>query len=92
MATRETSTRTRSVIWWGAAGVILLAGYADLARGGETIAALLLVAGYCVLGVLALVVLLGSGGVAFHRLARAAASARAGPASPRRPKRETPAR
>ena len=32
MATRETSTRTRSVIWWGAAAVTLLAGYADLAR------------------------------------------------------------
>jgi hypothetical protein len=54
MATRETSTRTRSVIWWGAAAVILLAGYADLARGGETIAPLLLVAGYCVLVPLAI--------------------------------------
>ena len=54
MATSETSTRTRSVIWWVAAAVILLAGYADLARGGETIAPLLLVAGYCVLVPLAI--------------------------------------
>jgi hypothetical protein len=54
MATRETCTRTRSVIWWGAAAVTLLAGYADLARGGETIAPLLLVAGYCVLVPLAI--------------------------------------
>jgi hypothetical protein len=54
MATRETSTRTRVVIWWGAAAVALLAGYADLARGGETIAPLLLVTGYCVLVPLAI--------------------------------------
>jgi hypothetical protein len=49
MANSDTSTRSRSLIWWGAAAVTLLAGYADLARGGETIAPLLLVAGYCVL-------------------------------------------
>ncbi|HKW47748.1 MAG TPA: hypothetical protein VJN70_09890 [Gemmatimonadaceae bacterium] len=54
MANSETSTRTRSLIWWGAAAVTLLAGYADLARGGETIAPLLLVAGYCVLVPLAI--------------------------------------
>ena len=54
MATSETSTRSRSVMWWGAAAVCLLAGYADLARGGETIAPLLLVAGYCVLVPLAI--------------------------------------
>jgi hypothetical protein len=54
MANSETSTRTRSFIWWGAAAVTLLAGYADLARGGETIAPLLLVAGYCVLVPLAI--------------------------------------
>ena len=54
MANNEASTRTRSVIWWGAAAVTLLAGYADLARGGETIAPLLLVAGYCVLVPLAI--------------------------------------
>jgi hypothetical protein len=54
MANSETSTRSRSVVWWGATVVILLAGYADLARGGETIAPLLLVAGYCVLVPLAI--------------------------------------
>jgi hypothetical protein len=54
MATSETSTRTRGIVWWGAAVVVLLAGYADLARGGETIAPLLLVAGYCVLVPLAI--------------------------------------
>jgi hypothetical protein len=54
MANTETNTRSRSVIWWGAAVVALLAGYADLARGGETIAPLLLVAGYCVLVPLAI--------------------------------------
>lgn len=54
MANSETSARSRSLMWWGAAVVILLAGYADLARGGETIAPLLLVAGYCVLVPLAI--------------------------------------
>jgi len=54
MANSETSTRTRSVVWWGAAALALLAGYADLARGGETIAPLLLVVGYCVLVPLAI--------------------------------------
>jgi hypothetical protein len=42
-------TRTRSLVWWGAASVTLLLGYADLWRGGETIAPVLLVIGYCVL-------------------------------------------
>ena len=42
-------TRARSLMWWGAAAVVLLAGYADLWRGGETIAPILLVLGYCVL-------------------------------------------
>jgi hypothetical protein len=54
MANSETSTRNRSVVWWGAAALALLAGYADLARGGETIAPLLLVVGYCVLVPLAI--------------------------------------
>jgi len=54
MANSDTSTRTRSALWWGAAIVCLLAGYADLARGGDTIAPLLLVAGYCVLVPLAI--------------------------------------
>jgi hypothetical protein len=54
MANGETTTRTRSLMWWGAAAVTLLAGYADLARGGDTIAPILLVAGYCVLVPLAI--------------------------------------
>lgn len=36
-------------IWWIAAALALLLGYADLVRGGETIAPLLLVLGYIVL-------------------------------------------
>ena len=43
------STRARPYIWWGAAALALVAGYADLARGGETLAPILLVLGYCVL-------------------------------------------
>ena len=54
MANSETSTRSRGFIWWGAAVVALLAGYAFLAHGDETISPLLLVAGYCVLVPLAI--------------------------------------
>ena len=49
-----TATRRRAVIWWGVAAASLLAGYADLVRGGETIAPILLVLGYCVLVPLAI--------------------------------------
>ena len=35
--------------WWGAAVLALLLGYADLARGGVTLAPVLLVLGYVVL-------------------------------------------
>jgi hypothetical protein len=45
--------RTR-LLWWSFAAVSLLAGYADLVRGGETIAPILLVLGYCVLVPLAI--------------------------------------
>jgi len=54
MATSETSTRARGLVWWGGAAVTLIAGYATLAGGSETIAPLLLVAGYCVLVPLAI--------------------------------------
>ena len=37
------------VLWWGAAVLTLALGYADLVRGGETVAPILLVVGYCVL-------------------------------------------
>jgi hypothetical protein len=36
-------------MWWGAALLTLALGYADLARGGDTVAPILLVLGYCVL-------------------------------------------
>ncbi|MFL5488152.1 MAG: hypothetical protein ACJ78R_07840 [Gemmatimonadaceae bacterium] len=52
-AGRETGSR-RSWIYWTAATVVLLAGFADLARGGETLAPILLVIGYCVLVPLAI--------------------------------------
>jgi hypothetical protein len=35
--------------WWLVAALALAAGYADLARGGTTLAPILLVLGYCVL-------------------------------------------
>ncbi len=34
---------------WGIAGAVLALGYADLARGGMTIAPIFLVVGYCIL-------------------------------------------
>lgn len=44
----QARTRGRPFMWWALAAVVLLAGYADLVRGGETIAPILLVLGYCV--------------------------------------------
>jgi hypothetical protein len=41
-------------MWWIVAAVVILAGFADLARGGETIAPILLALGYCVLVPLAI--------------------------------------
>jgi len=49
MAQSETSSRSRAFAWWGLAGLVIVAGFADLARGGETIAPILLAIGYCVL-------------------------------------------
>lgn len=37
------------LLWWGLAALALVAGYADLWRGGETLAPVLLVLGYVVL-------------------------------------------
>jgi hypothetical protein len=39
---------TRPFLWWGVAAATLALGYADLIRGGETIAPILLVIGYCI--------------------------------------------
>ena len=49
MAQTLTPVRSRSGLLWTAAALTLLAGYADLARGGETLAPILLIVGYCVL-------------------------------------------
>jgi hypothetical protein len=54
MAESEAPSRTRGLIWWSVAVVVILAGFADLARGGETIAPILLAVGYCVLVPLAI--------------------------------------
>ena len=43
------SGRTRSISLWAAALAVIVAGFADLAAGGTTVAPLLLVLGYCVL-------------------------------------------
>ena len=42
-------SRARPYLWWDIAIAVILIGFADLARGGETIAPILLVVGYCVL-------------------------------------------
>jgi hypothetical protein len=49
MLKSDAGARSRALIWWGAAALALVAGYADLIRGGETLAPILLVVGYCVL-------------------------------------------
>ena len=54
MAQIDTASLARPWMWWGLAAVTILLGYADLARGGTTIAPILLVAGYCVLVPLAI--------------------------------------
>ena len=54
MAEAQPTIRSRPLVWWGIALLAIGAGYADLARGGETIAPVLLVAGYCVLVPLAI--------------------------------------
>ena len=41
--------RTRSIGLWVAALAVIAIGFVDLARGGTTIAPILLVLGYCVL-------------------------------------------
>lgn len=54
MAETKLENGSRPFVWWGIALLVIAAGYADLARGGETIAPMLLVAGYCVLVPLAI--------------------------------------
>jgi hypothetical protein len=45
----EGGASSRAGLWWGLATVTLALGYADLWRGGETVAPILLVISYCVL-------------------------------------------
>ncbi|HEX7938504.1 MAG TPA: hypothetical protein VF483_05885 [Gemmatimonadaceae bacterium] len=54
MTEAKESNRSRALLWWGVAVLVIAAGYADLARGGETLAPVLLVAGYVVLVPLAI--------------------------------------
>jgi hypothetical protein len=54
MVETETAPRTRGMLWWGLAILVLVAGFADLWRGGETVAPILLTIGYCVLVPLAI--------------------------------------
>lgn len=48
MAQTTVEARNRPYAWWLLAFIVLAAGYADLWRGGETLAPILLVLGYCV--------------------------------------------
>ena len=52
MTTRESTfvrVWSRPTFWWGASAATLALGYADLWRGGETVAPILLVIAYCIL-------------------------------------------
>ena len=49
MAQTHQTPRSRPLLYWGLALGTIALGFADLARGGETIAPILLVIGYCVL-------------------------------------------
>jgi hypothetical protein len=49
MSESASTTKNKTWLWWGLAIATLVLGFADLARGGETIAPILLVIGYCVL-------------------------------------------
>lgn len=40
---------SRPALWWGLSAASLVLGYADLWRGGITVAPVLLVIGYCIL-------------------------------------------
>ena len=40
---------SRPAVWWGFSAAVLALGYADLWRGGITVAPILLVIGYCIL-------------------------------------------
>jgi hypothetical protein len=48
LSNASNAPRRRRVLWWTLAAACLILGFADLARGGETIAPVLLILGYCV--------------------------------------------
>lgn len=52
--TENRKVSVRALTYWGLAAASLLVGYLDLARGGESIAPLLLILGYVVLVPLAI--------------------------------------
>ncbi len=52
--TSSEKNRSRAFLYWGAAAAAMVGGYVDLARGGETVAPILLVVGYVVLVPLAI--------------------------------------
>ena len=45
----RTNRRNRSLVLWAVALLVIVGGFADLVRGGTTVAPILLVLGYCVL-------------------------------------------
>lgn len=49
MQKSESASRIKPWAWWTLAVLSLALGYADLVRGGETVAPVLLVLAYCVL-------------------------------------------
>jgi len=49
MAAPAQTPRSRPLLFWGIALATLMAGFIDLARGGETLGPVLLVIAYCVL-------------------------------------------
>ena len=49
MASLRVLSRFRAWQWWSLAIGVIALGFADLANGGETVAPILLVLGYCVL-------------------------------------------
>jgi len=49
MTQTDSTAPARTWLWWGLAIAAILLGFADLARGGTTVAPILLVLGYCVL-------------------------------------------
>ena len=54
MTGTEQAWAKRPLVRWAVAGLVLAAGYADLVRGGDTVAPILLVVGYAVLVPLAI--------------------------------------